>query len=164
MNHKRALTIIGIALAVLIIVSIWMDYRCSKEDVISDTVIIEQVDTKYVYKTDTVPVVKYITKIREVMIPVTIKDSDSIKLDVIQKVYADSTYTAYVSGLMYDDMPKMDSITVRQSEVTKTVERVITNTIKDKRHWHFGIQAGAGVGVISRKADIYIGIGGMYSF
>jgi hypothetical protein len=85
--------------------------------------------------------------------------SDSFRLDVVQRVYSDdSTYTAFVSGVAVDDWPKLDSIRVRQRTITNNIIR--NNTITKKLLITFGLQVGAGYGIVSRKPDIYIGIGG----
>ena len=86
---------------------------------------------------------------------------DSITLDVVQRTYGDSTYTAYVSGPKFGSVgPQLDSINVRQTYVT----REITNTVVERKHWHFGIGTGAGLGVTSRKFDIFVGAVVMYEF
>jgi len=86
---------------------------------------------------------------------------DSITLDVVQRTYGDSTYTAYVSGPKFGSVgPQLDSINVRQMYVT----REITNTVVERKHWHFGIGTGAGLGVTSRKFDIFVGAVVMYEF
>lgn len=65
-----------------------------------------------------------------------IRDSVGYEIEVPreQKVYEDSTYTAYVSGVK----PKLDSIRVYQT--TKLIERTIKET--KVRHWSYGIQGG----------------------
>lgn len=89
---------------------------------------------------------------------------DSITLDVVQRTYGDSTYTAYVSGPKVDTIgPKLDSIFVKQRNTTKIITHTITIPAR-KSHWHFGLQAGAGVGLTSRKVDFYVGGGVNYDF
>lgn len=83
----------------------------------------------------------------------TIRDSIEIPVPIMQKRYDDSLYTAWISG--YE--PNLDSISLRLPEVQTTV----TNTIvKPSPLITFGIQAGAGYGLINRRPDIYIGVGG----
>ena len=85
----------------------------------------------------------------------------SATLDVVQRTYGDSTYTAYVSGPKFGSIgPQLDSINVRQMYVT----REITNTVVERKHWHFGIGTGAGLGVTSHKFDIFVGAVVMYEF
>lgn len=90
--------------------------------------------------------------------------ADSITLDIVQRTFGDSTYTAWVSGpKVLTAGPQLDSIHVRETITTRT----ITNTITIppvKKHWHFGISSGAGLGVTSRKFDVWVGIGGLYEF
>ena len=77
-----------------------------------------------------------------------------VPIQIVQKRYDDSLYTAWVSGFE----PNLDSILIHQREVTNTV--TITNTIlKLQPRFSLGIQAGGGYGIINRKPDVYLGIG-----
>ena len=148
-------------LAVALLLSLVCNYaQCTGNDVRTDTVTVERIDTQYVTITDTVPVVKRDTVTGYIEIPVT-KDSivhDTVRLDVVQRTYTDdSTYTAYVSGLRYADLPKLDSIAVRQRTIYREIERTIT--VNSRKRWSIGLQAGAGVGVIHLQPDIYVGLG-----
>lgn len=69
-----------------------------------------------------------------------------------QKRYEDSTYTAWVSG--YE--PRLDSIEVYQKTmvVTKSVEGRVKN-----RRFNVGLTGGFGYGVITRKPDLWLGVG-----
>ena len=74
---------------------------------------------------------------------------DSITLPITQCVYHDSDYTAYVSGYR----PHLDSISVRLRTVT------VRQTVTRRQPLKLGITAGAGYGVLSRRPDIFVGIG-----
>ena len=64
-------------------------------------------------------------------------DSVSVKIPITQKRYADSTYTAWVSGYH----PTLDSIFIYPRHEVMT----ITNTIRQKpRKWGLGVSAGYG--------------------
>jgi hypothetical protein len=79
-------------------------------------------------------------------------------MSVVQREYSDdSTYTAYVSGLLYQDWPKLDSITVRQRTITNTVTQTVTLL---KRQSRFTISAGIGYGygIRYKGFEPYIGI------
>ena len=148
-------------LAVALLVSLVCNYKqCASNDGTADTVTIERIDTQYITKTDTVPVPKYETVTEYVNVPV-VKDSivhDTVPMEVVQRTYTDdSTYTAYVSGLRYDIYPRLDSITVQQRTIFRDVERTIT--VERKRRLRLGLQAGAGIGIFSKKPDIYLGVG-----
>lgn len=83
----------------------------------------------------------------------TIHDSIEVPVPIIQKRYDDSLYTAWVSGFQ----PALDSIRLYQPTIIET----ITNTIvKPAPLITFGIQTGAGIGIITRQPDFYIGVGG----
>lgn len=144
-----------------LLVSLVCNYKqYTGNDAKTDTMLVEHTDTQYIMKTDTVPVVKHETITKYVDIPVY-RDSiihDTVSLAVVQRTYTDdSTYTAYISGLQYDIYPRLDSITVQQRTIYHEIERTIT--VEQKRRLRLGIQAGAGIGVFSRKPDVYIGIG-----
>lgn len=83
----------------------------------------------------------------------TIRDSIDVPIPIMQKRYDDSLYTAWVSGFE----PALDSINIHQREVVTTVTKTI---VKPSPLITFGIQAGGGIGIINRKPDIYIGVGG----
>ena len=98
-------------------------------------------------------------KVLFVTVPVTawdtVHDSVRISLPVEQRRYDDSIYTAWVSG--YE--PRLDSITVRQRTITTTITETI---VKQSPRLSLGIQCGAGIGTISRKPDIYVGVGAQW--
>lgn len=76
-----------------------------------------------------------------------------------QKRYADSTYTAWVSG--YE--ARLDSIHVYRRTVTRTV--VVSKKENTGRGWlgeHFGagIVGGAGYGLTTKRPDVFVGVGG----
>lgn len=153
-------------LAVALLASLVCNYALyTQNDVRADTVTVERIDTLYFTKMDTLPVIVKDTVTGIVKIPV-VKDSlvhDTLRLDMVQRTYTDdSTYTAYVSGLQYEDFPKLDSIAVRQRTILQEVERTVINN--KRQRLNFGVQAGAGFGIISRKPDVYVGFGVQYSF
>ena len=83
----------------------------------------------------------------------TIRDSIDIPVPIYQKRYEDSLYTAWVSGYR----PNLDSIRLYLPEVQTTITKTI---VKPSPLITFGIQAGGGYGIINRKPDIYVGVGG----
>lgn len=87
---------------------------------------------KVMHDTDSVVRVDTVTK--EVIIPIS------------QKVYKDSSYTAWVSGYR----PRLDSIIVSNSFVTRDV-------VRPAKRWDVGIQGG--VGMTPKGVQPYIGIG-----
>lgn len=126
-------------------------------------------DTVFIEKWDTVPREVERTVVQYVRIPVYLpSDSVSVQdsvitLPVVQKTFSDdSTYTAYVSGMEYENLPKLDSIMVRQRVITNNIREVVT--LSKRKRWVFGVQAGAGLGITTLKPDIYIGIGCQYGF
>lgn len=82
----------------------------------------------------------------------TIYVGDTV-LPVEQKVYADSNYTAYVSGYR----PRLDSVFVYPTTTTITNDVYHTITKMNNRRWGLGLQAGYGY-----PGGWYIGIGVSY--
>lgn len=78
-----------------------------------------------------------------------------------QKRYVDSTYTAWVSG--YE--ARLDSIHVYRQTVTRTVvvpETALKGGARNWLHERFGagIVGGAGYGLTTKRADVFVGVGG----
>lgn len=156
---KKAFYILLIILAASVVLNIW---QCSNKP--KPTVTIDR-DT--VWKDTTIfqpQAVETISTGRVVYVKVpiqsakirrdTIHDSIEIPIPIYQKRYSDSLYTAWVSG--YE--PNLDSIRLYMPEITTT----ITKTIVKKPRLSFGIQAGAGYGIINRHPDVFIGVGGQW--
>ena len=123
------------------------------------------IDTIYITHTDTLPVLKTEVHTKYVSIPVYRDNivTDSVQLEVVQRTYSDdSTYTAYVSGVVVDSFPRLDSISVTQRTIF--IDHEIERTITKKRPLTFGVQGGAGYGITTKKPDIYIGIGLQWNF
>ena len=142
---------------------IWLTGRCHE----SEPVFKVKRDTVRVYKYDTIPKPKPVHDtvyvVRKVKIPVKTSDTvevrDSVELPVEQKVYKDSDYVAYVSGVM----PSLDSLNIfRRTEVV-TITETITKREKAPR-WSFGLQAGYGYGLRSRQVEPFVGVGVTYRF
>lgn len=77
----------------------------------------------------------------------TVRDTVLVEIPIVQKVYEDSDYTAWVSGYR----PKLDSIRVYRHE---TIMR------ERSRRWGIGIQAG--YGLTPKSLSPYIGLGIQY--
>ena len=85
----------------------------------------------------------------------TIHDSIEVPVPIYQKRYEDSLYTAWVSGYR----PALDSIRLYLPEVQTTVTKTI---VKPSPRLSVGIQGGAGVGVLTRQPDLYVGVGAQW--
>lgn len=143
-------------------------------------------DTTYVYVHDTMPTAKAEHIVEYIKVPVSDLSAcldenvdnkhdstglngqwsmvnDSINMQIVQRQYSDdSTYTAYVSGLRYNQWPKLDSIIVRQREITNTITKTITIQKKRSR-FSVGLQAGYGYGFQYRGFEPYVGVGVNYA-
>lgn len=79
-------------------------------------------------------------------------DSASALVPIVQKEYRDSDYVAWVSGYR----AKLDSIQVYRKTITVTKAQTVTK----RNPFSLGIIGGVGYGVITRKPDIFVGVGG----
>lgn len=123
------------------------------------------VDTQYISITDTLPIVSKEILTRYIYIPVTLDSCkiDSMPLAVVQRTYTDdSTYTAYVSGVLADSFPRLDSIAIKQRYIY--IDHEIERIREKKPPITFGLQSGIGYGIIGKKPDIYIGLGMQWNF
>jgi hypothetical protein len=82
----------------------------------------------------------------------TIRDSIEVPVQIQQKRYEDSLYTAWVSG--YE--PALDSINLRLPTINETVTKTV---VKPSPLITFGVQVGGGYGVFNRQPDVYVGVG-----
>nr|DAH54424.1 MAG TPA: hypothetical protein [Caudoviricetes sp.] len=135
----------------------YVGFRRGNEVVAADTV----------YRRDTVrwPIVRdsvvtrYVTRRLAVMRVDTVRQSDTVRavdtievsLPIVQKVYKDTNYTAWVSG--YE--PKLDSITIANKIVTRT------NTVSKNKNKRFSLGVQTGFNVINKKP--YFGVGITYN-
>ena len=117
-----------------------------------------------VYRSDTVrwPIVmdsvvtRYVTRRFAVMRVDTVRQCDTlravdtveVRLPIVQKVYRDTNYTAWVSG--YE--ARLDSISVRHREVT------LTKVARVGSRWGVGVQVGYGIDK-TLKPTPYVGVG-----
>ena len=177
---KTILYVIVVAFAICGIVATLFPNSFGHGEVKSDTIYSERVDTIYSENKDTMPAEKGKEAIRYITIPCQphpasermadtlseeLKADSSMTLPVVQKVYSDdSTYTAYVSGVEFEDLPKLDSVIVKRREIVNTINETITNTIRYKPRITFGIQFGYGYGFVSRKIEPFVGFGGQVNF
>ena len=164
---KKAIFILTVAFVLSLVCNCLLIWRKPVRDFFSDKLVHDTIykDTFYTEKTIPVPVPvkEYVTNTIPVPVYVDSGKVDTVPMAVVQRTYTDdSTYTAYVSGVLVDSLPRLDSITVKQRTITITldVERIIT---KRKRFTH-GIQGGAGYGITSHRTDIYVGYGAQFNF
>ena len=111
-----------------------------------------EVVTEYVEHVKEKPVIVRDTEVVERDPQVVYVRGDSVEIPIVQKRYADTTYTAWVSG----DMPSLDSIEVYR----KTVVHRDTITLRKKApRWGIGITGGYGYGSRNKGFEPFVGIG-----
>lgn len=180
---KKTLTYIVLAMLLLLGVSLFWNYKQYRDmkehpKVVRDSVTVIQ----YVEKKDSMPNAKTETVVGSIKVPIqkkkkdndselpqvvldsfpnfsqavpTAEMEDSLELEITQKVYSDSSYTAYVSGYR----PNLDSIFVRQKVITNTIHETRTIETKKFRKWNIGITGGYGLGLQSGRFEPFIGVG-----
>lgn len=100
------------------------------------------------------------TLVKTIYVPavdtLTLHDTLYVSLKREQRTYADSTYTAYVSGVR----PRLDSIFVYPETryINTTVE-----TVKNPKAKRWGVGVTAGYGISTRGFVPYVGIGLSYN-
>lgn len=152
---KKLLVIVLVLLAA----SLYLNYKFYTMPVKKEVV----TEIRYIERKDTSPTVKSDTVVRYIKVPVpqpktdsVAVPTDSIELEITQKVYSDdSTYTAYVSGYK----PNLDSIMVRQKQITNTITNTRILREKEFRKWNIGVTGGYGIGLQSGRFEPFVGIG-----
>lgn len=146
---------------------IWLTGRCHE----TEPVFKVKRDTVRVYKYDTIPkpkpvhdtsyVVRYVkVKVESGQSNLSVQsesEKDSVTLAVEQKVYRDSDYVAWVSGVM----PSLDSLNIFMRTETVTITETITKREKAPR-WSVGLQGGYGYGIKSKQFEPFVGVGVSY--
>ena len=130
------------------------------EQTTSDTTRVTIIDTilyKHPVPVDSI-VVRYVTErlpAKRDTMQIGCTDSVDVEIPITQKRYADSTYTAWVSG--YN--PTLDSIHIYPRHEVIT----ITNTIRQKpKRWGVGLNVGYGI-TPHHGLQPYVGIGVNYN-
>lgn len=153
-DYVRDLLAILVTLAIGTVLGVVLGRR----SVEPETIVVERVDT--LVRVDTLhhpyPVPKYVRVVDSIPYPVPVPgpvDTVWAQLPREEKVYADSTYRAVVSGVF----PSLDSIDVYSREVFITRDRTV---YVQPGRWSVGVQAG--VGVAKAGLSPYIGVGVQY--
>jgi len=118
---------------------------------------------KIVKKTDSVTVTRVDTVRYDKPVPVFVRSTDTLVVhDTIlikeQKVYSDSTYTAWVSGYQ----PELDSIEVYPKTVTNYITNEVTKMVTKIKKPKWVISVGGGIGY-NGKVEPYIGLNAGYA-
>lgn len=153
-NYKISTVLLAILSVVLLFSTV---YYATNPQIEYNTV--TKYDTTYVHTIDTVTVTKSDIVYKNTIVLDTLYLRDTIKL-LEQKIYEDSLSTIFFHGIDAD----IDSIEYRIP--TDTVKFTIDNTVyvKEKDNFwknRFVVTAGIyyGYGLITKKPDIYVGLG-----
>lgn len=178
---KKTLTYIVLGLLVGLGLSLFWNYKQFRDLQEQPTKIQEKIVVKYKEKKDSMPEPKTEKVVGTIKIPVPKPNQDplfsdnlsenaldsvgfsdnlsdipdSIEVPRVQKVYSDSSYTAYVSG--YE--PRLDSIFVREKIVEHSIVETRTVATKKFRRWNVGLVGGYGYGFKSKEFEPFVGVG-----
>lgn len=178
---KKTLTYIVLGLLVGLGLSLFWNYKQFRDLQEQPTKIQEKIVVKYKEKKDSMPKPKTEKVVGTIKIPVPKPNQDplfsdnlsenaldsvgfsdnlsdipdSIEVPRTQKVYSDSSYTAYVSG--YE--PRLDSIFVREKIVEHSIVETRTVATKKFRRWNIGLVGGYGYGFKSKEFEPFVGVG-----
>lgn len=155
MNYYKISTVLLAILSVVLLFS--TVYYANNPQVKYETV--TKYDTTYIHTFDTITVTKSDIVYKNTIVLDTLYLRDTIKL-IEQKTYQDSLSTIFFHGIDCE----IDSIEYRIP--TDTVKLTIDNTVYVQPKYNFWknrfvISAGiyAGYGLITKKPDIYVGVG-----
>ncbi len=168
---KEKVFVVYLGLVIALALSLGFNYKQYRDLQEQPVKTVTKTVTKYVEKKDSMPEPKKEVVVRTIKVPVPSKDgvgsllspdaeasgtsADSLELEITQKVYSDSTYTAYVSG--YE--PCLDSIFVRQKIVEHSIVETRTVATKNFRRWNVGLVGGYGYGIKSKEFEPFVGVG-----
>lgn len=158
------------AIGVLSGILIALFFIKSNKEIIEVEKPVVKVQTELITKTDTI----YRTITKPKYITETIIRTDTIKADTVlpitQREYIASINTDTVSGEIYAKISgykaEIDTLSYNLCIPTKTITNTVETQITKykQKHWNWGITAGCGFGIITKRADLFIGIGVLYSF
>lgn len=123
-----------------------------------------EIKTDTIYKTISKP--KYLTE--------TIIRTDTIKqytiLPIIQRDYTTAINTDSVSGEIYAKISGYNAVLDTLSYKLYIPTKTITNTVETQitkykqKHFNWGITAGFGYGITTKRPDLFVGLGVQYTF
>lgn len=161
---KKYLYIISVIALLLITFYFFAFLKNEKEEVKTEVVKRVKIDTLKIF--DTIRIIKPIlvksARLRKDTISITKKafiDSSKVVLPIEQKIYSDSSYTAFVSGYR----AVLDSIHIRSPTtiINREIERVIIQT--KRKHFNIGLVGGLGYGFTTKKIEPFVGFGLSYN-
>lgn len=160
----RKFIVICLSLLALLFIAAVMGYKAGvryergRYKAVSDTVYTEKIIVQHEPKEEVRWLVRHDTIWAHAIDTLRVSDSVMVTLPIEQKMYADSNYTAYISGYA----PKLDSIFVKN----RIYKINTTHLIKTKdRGWGVGVTVGPSV-LYNGKVNIGLGasVGLTYKF
>lgn len=154
---KNTITLIFAVIAALL----WLRL-CSgpsvvvREVVRADTVTVVRVDTVVVEKPVPVRIVERRT---DTLLFERAGDTVFMPVPIRQYQFRDSLYALDVTGYSVS----LERLEVYPKTVYRTISQTTERTVKNKRRWGLGIQAGYGYNFGANKPGLYVGIGMQYS-
>ena len=172
MVKKYVKEIISFAIGVLITSMVFIIFQNHelKQEIITVEKPVVKFQTKTEIKTDTI----YKTISKPIYITETVIRTDTIKQDsvlpYIQRDYITSINTDSVSGEIYTKISGYNAVLDTLSYKLYIPTKTITNTVETQitkykqKHFNWGITAGFGYGITTKRPDLFVGLGVQYSF
>ena len=168
----KKIVFIIVAVVLVSMIAGYAGYRIAAvpQYTVSDTVRTEVVDTIPYYEpvAKDSTVVRYVTRYLAVLPQGTterdttaakdstmMQDSVAVTVPITQKKYETEDYRAYVSGCE----AQLDSIFVKRTTVNESVVVTRQQTGRKKSKVNVGFVGGAGYGLLSKQADVFVGVG-----
>lgn len=169
-NHIKEIISFVIGVLITSITFLLYNNHELKKEIITVEKPIVKVETKVETKTDTI----YRTITKPQFLTQTIIRTDTIKQDsvlpIVQRDYITAINTDSVSGeikaVVSGYNPQLDTLQYNLHIPTKTITNEITvESVRYKqKHWNWGVTAGFGYGITTKRPDLFIGLGVQYSF
>lgn len=147
---------------------------CQNHELKQEIITVEKPVIKYQTKTEIKTDTIYKEIIKPKYLTETIIKIDTIKQDsvlpYIQRDYITSINTDSVSGEIYTKISGYNAVLDTLSYKLYIPTKTITNTVETQitkykqKHLNWGITAGFGYGITTKRPDLFIGLGVQYSF
>ena len=172
MVKKYIKEIISFAIGVLITSMVFI--ICQNHELKKEIITVEKPVIKYQTKTEIKTDTVYKKIIKPTYLAETVIRTDTIKADTVvnfvQREYYTTintdTITGHIKAVVSGVNPTLDTLQYNLHIPIRTVTNEITveRTKYKQKHFNWGITAGFGYGITTKRPDLFVGLGVQYSF